>query len=247
MEITAESNPPLTRLRRTVGLGVGALALAGLLALGADAALASHRTISRSQAQSVAVAISLRHSDLPTLGQHSNPITAQERSLNAQLTACIGGVAESMALAEAQSPSFGAGSSSVTINSDTEILPSAALVANDLAAITGSRGLPCLQAELGRQLRASAAKGETLTIHGAPLPSVVSGSDGTFAIRFSVVVRATSGTTTVSVPLYADFIGFAYGQAEVSLDVVQTGSKPSAAIERQLAALLVARARAAIG
>jgi hypothetical protein len=61
------------------------------------------------------------------------------------------------------------------------------------------------------------------------------------------VVRATSGTTSVSVPLYADFIGFAYGQAEVSLDVVQTGAKPSAVIERQLAALLVARARAAIG
>ena len=48
-------------------------------------------------------------------------------------------------------------------------------------------------------------------------------------------------------PLYADSIGFAYGQAEVSFSVVETGAKPSAALERRLAALLVVRARAAIG
>jgi hypothetical protein len=248
MEMTDESNPPRTRRRQIVLRGVGALSLATLLALGADAALAAHRTISSSQAQSVATAIGLRHSDLPSLSQQSNPITAQERRLNAQLTTCVGGVPDSKALGEAQSPSFASsGNSSVTVNSDTEILPSASLVAKDLASITGSRGLPCLQAQLAGQLRSSISKGETLTIHGARFPSVVAGSDGTFAIRFSVVVHATSGTSTASVPLYADSIGFAYGQAEVSFSVVETGAKPSAALERRLAALLVARARAAIG
>lgn len=246
--MTDEASRPKTRRSQIVWRGVGALALASLLALGADAALASHRTISRSQAQSVATAIALRPSDLPSLSQHSNPITAQDRRLNAQLTACVGGVPESKALAEGQSPSFAStGNLPVTINSDTEILPSATLVAKDLASITGSRGLPCLQAQLAGQLRSSLSKGETLSVHGARFPSVVSGSDGTFAIRFSVVVHATSGASTVSVPLYADSIGFAYGQAEVSFTVVETGAKPSAALERRLAALLVARAHAAIG
>jgi hypothetical protein len=248
MQMTDDPTPPRTRRRQIVRWEAGALALAALLALGADAALASHRTISRSQAQSVATVINLRHSALPSLGQQSNPITAQERRLNAQLTACMGGVPDSQALAEAQSPSFAdSGNTSVMISSDTEILPSAALVAKDLAAITGPRGLPCLQAQLAGQLRSSLAKGETLTIHGARFPPVVSGSDAAVAIRFSVVVRATSGTTTASVPLFADLIGFAYGQAEVGLNVVETGAKPSAALERRLAALLVARARAAIG
>jgi len=246
--MTDELNPPRTRRRQTVLRSIGVLALASLLALGAAPALASHHAISSSQAQSVATAIGLRHSDLPSLSQHSDPITAQERQLNAQLTACVGGVPDGKALAEAQSPSFASsGNSSVTVNSDTEILPTAALVAKDLASITGSRGLPCLQAQLASQLRSSTSKGETLTIHGARFPSVVSGSDGTFAIRFSVVVHATSGTSTLSVPLYADSIGFAYGQAEVSFTVVETAAKPSAALERRLAALLVARARAAIG
>lgn len=246
--MTHGASTPKTGRSQIVRQGVGALALASLLAVGADDALASHRTISPSQAQAVANAIALRPSDLPTLSQQSNPITAQERQLNAQLTACAGGVPDSKGLAEGQSPSFAStGNLPVTINSNTEILPSAALVAKDLAAITGSRGLPCLQAQLARQLRSSISKGETLSVHGARFPSVVSGSDGTFAFRFSVVVHATSGASTVSVPLYADSIGFAYGQAEVSFTVVETGGKPSAALERRLAALLVARARAAIG
>ncbi len=246
--MTEDSNRPKTRRSQIVWRAVGALTLTSLLALGADAALASHRTISRSQAQSVATAIALRPSDLPSLRQQSNPITAQDRRLNAQLTACMGGVPDSQALADGQSPSFASsGNLPVTINSDTEILPSTALVAKDLASITGSRGLPCLQTQLASQLRASLSTGETLSVHGARVPSVVSGSDGTFAIRFSVVIHATSGGSTVSVPLYADSIGFAYGQAEVSFTVVETGAKPSAALERRLAGLLVARARAAIG
>jgi hypothetical protein len=227
---------------------VGTAVLIGALAVGAASALGSHRTISRREAEAAAVAINLRHGDLPTLAAQSNPITAQQQRFSAQLTACLHGVPNSEAYAEAQSPTFtGSGSSSLTVSSTSEILPSAALVAKDLAAVVGAKGIPCLQSQLGTQLRASLAKGDTLQIHGAALPAVVSGSDGTFALRFDVVVKLKQGKTTLSVPVYYDTFGFAYGQAEVGFDVLSTTVKPPAALERRLAAILLARAHTAIG
>jgi hypothetical protein len=49
------------------------------------------------------------------------------------------------------------------------------------------------------------------------------------------------------VPAYGDFVGFIWGQAEVSLSIESELSPPSKALERELGARLVARARAAIG
>ena len=46
---------------------------------------------------------------------------------------------------------------------------------------------------------------------------------------------------------HIDDVGFAYGQAEVSLNVISTTTPPSSPLETRLALLLVARARAAIG
>jgi hypothetical protein len=236
-----------TRARR-VRRRLAAIIPIAVLAVGVASALGSARTLTRSEAHTAAVAINLRHVDLPSLTSHSDPITAQQRRFSAQLTACLGGVPDSQAYAEAQSPTFtGSGSSSLTISSSSEILPSAALVAKDLSAVAGAKGIPCLQTQLGSELKASLAKGDTLQIHGAPLPAVVSGSDGTFALRFDVVVDLKQGNTSFPVPVYYDTIGFAYGQAEIGLDVLSTSKKPSTTLERRLGAILLARARAAIG
>ncbi len=96
-------------------------------------------------------------------------------------------------------------------------------------------------------LRASIPKADTLTVMVARLASVVSGSDGAFALRLIFVVRAKQGATTVKVPIYDDVIGFAYGQAEVNLTVETTFTPPTELLERTLAARLLARAHAAIG
>jgi hypothetical protein len=221
-------------------------AAAGTIA--AAPALGSHRTLTRAKAHAAAVAINLRSSDLKSLAAQSNPITASQRRFSAQLTACLGGVPNAKAYALAQSPSFtGSGSTALTVSSTSEILPSAALVAKDLDAIKGAKGIPCLQAQLGTQLKASLAKGDTLAIHGAPLPAVVTGGDGAFALRFDVEVHIKQGRASVSLPIYYDTIGFAYGQAEVGFDVLSLRTKPSATLERRLGASLLARARAAIG
>ena len=235
------------RARRR-GARIGTVVAIAVLAVGVEAALGSHRDVTRRGAHAVAVAINLRQGDLPKLSAHSNPVTAQQRRFSAQLTACLGGVPDNLAYADAQSPTFASsGRSSLTISSNTEILPSAALVAKDLAAVRSPKGIPCLQRQLGAQLKASLAKGDTITIAGVPLPATVSGSDGTFALRFAVVVGIKHGSSIVPVRLYYDTIGFAYRQAEVGFDVLSTATAPSSALERRLGASLLARARAAIG
>jgi hypothetical protein len=234
------------RCRRRLAASVLLVAAAGAIA--AAPALGFHRTLSRAHAHAAAVAINLRSRDLPSLAAQSNPITASQRRFSAQLTSCLRGVPDSRAYALAQSPTFtGSGSSALTVSSTSEILPSAALVAKDLAAVKGAKGIPCLQEQLSAQLKGSLAKGDTLTVHGAPLSAVVSGSDGAFALRFDVVVGIKQGHSSVSLHLYYDAIGFAYGQAEVGFDVLSTSAKPSATLERRLGATLIARARAAIG
>ena len=218
------------------------------LAAGAVAAFASPGAITAAQAPAVAAAISIRHADLPTDRQRSNPITPQELRQDATLTKCAGGVAVSEALANTQSPNFlSASGTSVTVNSGTEILPSTALVATDFAAITGKHGLPCLLRQLRGELVGTPPKDETVKSFASRRPPVVEGIAQAFAYRFTVIVTQTKSTTTLILPIYVDVIGFVYGQAEVSLSVMAVGAKPPIALERRLAALLVSRAKTAVG
>jgi len=222
---------------------VAALGLAGTAALAA-------RTVTRRQALAIANAISLRHSDLPTLTESSSALTPQEIRTQNKAIACAGGVPLSEAYANTQSPIFQASGSAalLALNSSTTILPSAALVAKDLAAVARARALPCLLAEIETGLSASlAAGGRLASAHAVRLPTIVSGMSQSFALRFTVSIRVSQGGVTSTVPVYADDIGFADGQAEVSLTIDTTVSPPSASLERRLAALLVSRARAALG
>ena len=218
------------------------------LAASATFAFAAPGAITRSKAVAAAAAIRLRHTDLPTLRQESNPITPHDQRLSSQLTACVGGVPESDAFANTQSPEFAtAGQPAVDIASGNEILPSASLVAKDLAASERPHALSCMLTSYGAQLRASLSRGDTVTGSVARLPYAVSGSTATFAVRLTFSVRVTNGKATVTVPFYADVIGLAYGPAEFSVNITSTNVTPSKPLELRLAALLVARAKTAIG
>ncbi len=218
------------------------------LALLATAALGA-RTVTRKQALAVANAISLRHSDVPTLVQSPNPVTAQQLQVENKAIACAGAVPLSKAFANTQSPIFEAsGTAVLAINSGTEILPSTALVAQDFAATERPRALPCLLAEVETGLKSSLPSSAKLASASATrLPAVVTGMAESLAIRCSIRVRVKQGGTTATVAVYADDIGFSDGQAEVSLVLDTTGNAPSSSLERRLAAVLVARARATLG
>ena len=231
---------------RRAGVGV-ALAVV-VLATGGGIALASHRTVTRGEAHGVATAINLRHADLPSLKEESNPVSAQDRRLTAQLHACVGEAPPSEAFAAVSSPSFvGPAPSSVTMRSQTQIFPSASVVDHDLAAGRRPRALTCLAGYAESASRQAVPKDVTVTTHAAWLPTEVSGTDGVSGVRVTVVLHETQGTTTENLPVYIDAIGFAYGQAEVSLSVTSTSTVPSTSLESRLEALLVARAKVSIG
>jgi hypothetical protein len=208
----------------------------------------SSAPITRARAGAVAEAINLRHSDLPALQQQSNPYTAQDERQDDQLAKCYGGVPESDAVKIATSPNFATPSTaSSQYFSEVEILPSAALVAEDLKALMSSRALPCWIQKLEIFLRSKAAKGETFSISAAPLPWRVSGADGTFAFRLSATVHVKRGTADVTLSVYVDAVAFSVGQVEVSLSAVVTGAKPQSSVEHRLVSLLYARTRKAVG
>jgi hypothetical protein len=236
-----------TRAQRRIRRAGMLLAVVALV-VGVSSALA-HRTISRHQAPGVVATVELRHSDLPSLRQQRNPITATEKRLSAQVSACTGGVPDSQDYAQAQSPSFASGgsASSLTIDSTSSVLPSSALVAKDLAAATGAKAQPCLERPLRAQLQGSMPKGASSSVQGRRMPAVVDGSDGTFRWRFTVVVTVHENGATAHVSVYDDAIGIAWGQIEVGLDFLGTGRQPSLALERRLASTLLSRARGATG
>ncbi len=225
------------------------MTLIAALAVGGGVALAAHRVVTRQQAKAVAAAIVLRPGDLSSYTQSPDPVTPQEERISAQLSKCTGATPDSAALAKVQSPNFDSpGGGSTSVGSTAIIQASTATVAHDLTAITAPKALNCLASQLSSTLEtALAGKATLLSLHGSRIQSVVSGSDGTFAFRFAFVLGVKQGKTTVKVPAYGDFVGFVWGQAEVSLSIESELSPPSAALERQLAARLVARARAAIG
>jgi len=157
--------PPGGRRACSRGWRYRATGLAVLVALGllATAALGA-RPVTRAQALAVANAISLRHSDLPSLAQSNNPVTPQQLQVENKAIACAGAVPLSKAFANTQSPIFqSSGSAAVAINSGTEILPSTALVAKDFAATDRPKALRCVLAEVETGLRTSLPATDKLT------------------------------------------------------------------------------------
>ena len=236
------------RRPRALRTAVAGLAAAGLVTAGAAAALAAAKTVSPSNAKAVATAINLRHSDLPTLKVQGNPITQQDRESSAQLDACIGESAPDKSLADVQSSNFvGPSPDTVTISSEAQIQSSASVVATDLAAIRRPKALTCLKSGLVKSLATTAPKGSSYTVAIARLPATLPGTTGVAAVRVTATFHIKQGSKTLTVPAYVDDVGFAYGQAEISLNVISTLQPPSATLETKLAELLVARTRAAIG
>lgn len=227
-----------------------ALALLIFASVAAAAFASSIPTVTRQDANAVASAITIKHSDLPSYTQQKNPVTSEELRLDADLAKCDGGVPRTQAFAETQSQNFAkapTGKPSIMITAATEIMPTAALAAKDLAATTGPRGIPCLKADLGAQLKASLPAGATLkTITGARLPNVVAHSSSAFIDRFTVVIDVKASGATLKLVLYADAIGFTYGQAEVSLSFETSTAPPPQALERVLSEQLLVRAHTAI-
>ena len=232
--------------RRLVALAASAAALIA----GAAIALAAAATVSRSHASAVADAVEVRHGDLSGYQQAANPMTAQERTLATREAKCIGEAPPGDAWALAQSPAFTdtlSNGFSTTVSSQTEVLPAAALVARDFAAVTGPHGIPCLKSDLAETLRSALSSSESLvSITGARQAALLPKADRSFVDRFTIVINEAQNGKSTEVQLFADAIGITVGQLEIDLTVETVLAPPAPSLERRLAELLLARAQAAL-
>ncbi len=230
---------------------LGPLTVAAVVA-GGGVALAAHGTVTRQRAPAVAAAISLSYLPVPsssTTDDLRHPITPDH--IGAALGQCLGAGTNNRALAEVVSPTFIVFSPRYVMAASTvAIQPSQGQVANDLTAISSPKALGCLKRHASSAIRSSftdpVCGGPTaalFSLTAVKIPSLVSGSDGTFAYRFRFVTGCKHGLTYLA---YADYVGFAWGQAEVTLTVETNNQPPPGALERQLAALLFSHARRAI-
>lgn len=226
---------------RTLLAPLAAVAIAGV---GPGQSLAA-ATPSRAQALAFARAVNLRAGDLPGFKAGAvSKTTASERKMSAQLASCSGGVNPSRALIERDSPDLTAASGIVQadVSSEVEVLPSAALVAKDLAAVKSARGKACLERALNKEFAAMKVKGVKfgrVTVTTTQLPAV--GASGSFALRFTISATIRGA----KIPYYADFLGFTLGPAEVTLSALGFAQPVPGKDELGLFSVLLRRAQAA--
>jgi hypothetical protein len=204
--------------------------------------------LTHQRAEAIAHRVTLYASDLPGFQQTPNPITAAQRKLENQFTSCYGGVAVSRALAIAQSPLFeqAAPPTVVLANSGVEVLPSAALALTDMTAERRPAAMRCFISETIAGTRAGLSSGQRIAGgRGSWLTLSLPGTAIAYGNR--VVLNLTADGGHEKLTSYNDTLDFAVGPVEAAVGVVTVGSPPSAALEHHLVALVLARAKAALG
>ena len=228
-----------------------ALAAAAVLLSAAAVAVAAPRPITPGKARAAATAVNLRQRDVPGLTQLP-PLTASQVARghrgSAMLVACYGGVPYGRVLADVSSPGFQTVGAAYgeTVSSDTEIFPSAALAASDLAAAVRPRGRACVLAAYRADLAGMLSASQRLSGAIAVLRVTLAGVRAV-GVRMTFAVRPRVAPPSAAVPIVIDAIGFSYGQAQVALVVISNPGAPPPAQERALAATLLARARTTLG
>ena len=227
------------------------LAAAAVLLSAAAVAVAASRPITPGTARAAATAVNLRQRDVPGLTQLP-PLTASQVARghrgSAMLVACYGGVPYGRVLADVSSPGFQTVGAAYgeTVSSDTEIFPSAALAASDLAAAVRPRGRACVLAAYRADLAGMLSASQRLSGAIAVLRVTLAGVRAV-GVRMTFAVRPRAAPPSAAVPIVIDAIGFSYGQAQVALVVISNPGAPPPAQERALAATLLARARTTLG
>lgn len=214
---------------------------------GSLAAHAAERRVTREQAHAVAATINLRPGDLP--GAQLGPAVPSDRNASAALARCDGGPPYSDVLADVASRPFVAGTSNLRtlliISSETEIFPTPALAASDLAASSRPRGTACVLASWRSAMH---VKGEVTTGEVSSIARNVIGTGVRAAIRLTFTSRSSrSPTARGTITSRVDLFAFVRGQAETFLTVQTGGAVFSASTEHRLAEILVKRAGAAVG
>jgi hypothetical protein len=157
---------------------------------------------------------------------------------------CVGALLNQRRLAEVGSAQFLRGHELETewISSDVTVATSVGAADRLLATLQRPEVRHCLAHVMTRSL------GRT-SIHNAywgpvavyALPVKAPGSNGRIGLRIAMTVKIPANEVTL--PVYVDVLGFAWGSAEIALTATSLTQPVPASVENQLLATLVARAR----
>lgn len=253
----ADASGTLPRQMRRVPSGLVLLVLSALVgACGSStqptsATTASHassaasvKPLTKSQAQAFAHAVNLRAADLPgfKVSSEQEHETAAEKQQGHAFLSCVGRVASTKALLEANSPSFERATSSSTesVRSEVEVTSTPALAAEELAAARTGHARACLSRFLD-QIFSNVIRREGGTVGAFSVTGLPTSAPGT-AGSFGWAISTTFSLHGIKVPVRIHILGFGHGNALVVLfDFGFPQALPSSE-EQHLFSLLVSRA-----
>jgi hypothetical protein len=202
---------------------------------GADAAATGATTVSE-HAVALAHAINLRAADVPTMKVYFPEHVNQSGPMAQGLTRC-GGAVLTGEVGGIHSPLFkrGLGPTHQALRSIVRVMPSAGIAERNVAATNAASVQSCIARDAEKQT------GWHQRVTAAPLPTLLAGVPGSFGVRLVVLYPHLHGARRFS---YKDFLGFASGPAEITLETTRYARPFSTATERRLLALLWSRAKA---
>lgn len=200
----------------------------------------------RSLALAFARAVNLRPRDVPgfMVSPDRTRHARAEKTLEDKLRACVGPASPPGTLVQLSASGFERSGLDYeeSVNSAVSVAPTSTIAATGIAAIRSSHVARCLIDYFDRLLKAQRepAVKQIGSISISPLRRETPGAKLSFALRISSAIIARG----FRVHVYADIIGFVYGQAQVTLLTSGAPRPFPSATEQGLLSLLLRRARA---
>jgi hypothetical protein len=207
---------------------------------------AASGSISKAQATAYAREVNLGAADVPgAVVRATEREGAAPSQASVELARCSGGVDPQMRVANVKSPSFRLRTAGISmrVKSSVEVMPTAALAAQNYAAIRSARGHACLARQLTQILQKTAtgpASFEHATV--TSLPNLLSTGQESFGVRVTMTLIATVRGKQIRLPLYLDLFDVLAGPAEVNMSAGASPHPAPTATERRLLSLLYSRA-----
>lgn len=203
--------------------------------------------VSKAQAQAYAHEVNLTAADIPEATILSQEHESGEPSAaGVEFARCAGGVGPSHRVANIDSADFRIGSKAeaLRVKSSVEVMPTAALAAQNYTALTSGRGRECLKRLLPRTLEgASTGRARIGPATISPLPQLLAAGTASFGMRVNTTLTGLIRGKQVTLPLVLDVFDLLAGPAEVNFSVGSSLRPPPRALEQRLLSLLYTRAQ----
>jgi hypothetical protein len=229
-------------------------AAAGLLAGGCGGSrhatvtgtTAAGAAISKAQATAYAQEVNLVVADIPGATVRSREHESGEaKPAGVEFARCTGGVSPRRRVANIDSARFRIGkkTAATQVKSSVEVMPTAALAAQNYSALRSARGRACIAHLLGHALEgASTSRVRFGPATASLLPNLLATGKESFGVRVTTTPTAIVRGKQVRLTVYRDVFDLLAGPVEVNMSATGFGHPPPKATERRLLSLLYTRA-----